>query len=95
MTATHSVQVVMSLPQTTYEQIQQIAIANHQQPEELITTLINDGLDAQATTRQILERISQEYRDRLSQEGTIDQSPETTLQELNELRENIVNELYP
>jgi hypothetical protein len=85
----------MSLPQTTYEQIQQIAIANHQQPEELITTLINDGLDAQATTRQILERISQEYRDRLSQEGTIDQSPETTLQELNELRENIVNELYP
>ena len=94
MTATNSIQVVMSLPQTTYEQIQQIAIANHQQPEELITTLINDGLDAQATTRQILERISQEYRDRLSQEGTIDQSPETTLQELSELRENIINELY-
>lgn len=94
MTAANSVQVVMSLPQTTYEQIQQIAIANHQQPEELITTLITDGLDAQATTRQILERISQEYRDRLSQEGTLDQSPETTLQELNELRENIVNELY-
>ena len=96
MTATQSaVNVVMSLSQTTYDQIQKMAIANHQKTEELLTNLITEGLDAQSTTRQILERISKEYRDRLSQEGTLDQSSEKTIQSLRELRENIVNELYP
>jgi len=96
MTATQSVvNVVMSLSQTTYDQIQKMAIANHQKTEELLTNLITEGLDAQSTTRQILERISKEYRDRLSKEGTLDQSSEKTIQSLHELRENIVNELYP
>lgn len=96
MTATQSVvNVVMSLSQTTYDQIQKMAIANHQKTEELLTDLITESLDTQSTTRRILERISQEYRDRLSKEGTLDQSSEKTIQSLRELRENIVNELYP
>ena len=96
MIATQSVvNVVMSLSQTTYDQIQKMAIANHQKTEELLTNLIMEGLDAQSTTRQILERISKEYRDCLSKEGTLDQSSEKTIQSLRELRENIVNELYP
>ena len=96
MTATQSaVNIVMSLSQTTYDQIQKMATANHQKTEELLTDLITESLDTQSTTRRILERISQEYRDRLSKEGTLDQSSEKTIQSLRELRENIVNELYP
>lgn len=52
MTATQSaVNVVMSLSKTTYDQIQKMAVANHQKTEELLTDLITEGLDAQSTTR--------------------------------------------
>jgi hypothetical protein len=92
--ANSSVQVTLSLSKGTYERLEQAAFAIQKRPEDLLNSLVTEGLDTQSRISEILERISTEYRNRLSKEGKLDQSSEGIIQELRDVREQIAYELY-
>jgi hypothetical protein len=90
-----TVQVTLRLPKDMYERVTQAALIEQQQVEDLLRTLIAEGLEAHTTVRTLLEHVSEDYRARLAREGKLHQSSEDVLQELRDLREQIARELYP
>ena len=90
-----TVQVTLLLPKDIYERAAQAASKEQRQIADLLSALIAEGLDAHATVRELFERVSEQYRARLAQEGKLQQSSEDVLQELRTLREQIARELYP
>ena len=90
-----TVQVTLRLPKDMYERVTQAARMEQQQVEDLLRTLIAEGLEAHTTLRELLEHVSEDYRARLAHEGKLDQSSDDVLQELRDLREQITRELYP
>lgn len=90
-----TVQVTLLLPKDIYERAAQAASKEQRQIEDILSTLIAEGLDAHATVRALFERVSEQYRARLAREGKLHQSSEDVLQELRTLREQIARELYP
>ncbi|MBI4641507.1 MAG: hypothetical protein HY731_12480 [Candidatus Tectomicrobia bacterium] len=89
------VQVTLRLPKDIYERVAQAAVHEQRQIEDLLSTLIAEGLDAHATMRELFEHVSEQYRARLAREGKLHQSSDGVLQELRTLREQIARELYP
>jgi hypothetical protein len=90
-----TVQVTLRLPQDMYERVIQAALLEQQHVEDLLRTLIAEGLEAHTTLRELLQHVSEDYRARLAREGKLHQSSEDVLQELRDLREQIAGELYP
>ena len=90
-----TVQVTLWLPKDVYERATQAARMEQQQVEDLLRTLIAEGLEAHTTLRELLEHVSKDYRARLAREGKLHQSSDDVLQELRDLREQIARELYP
>ena len=90
-----TVQVTLQLPKDMYERVTQAALVEQQQVEDLLRTLIAEGLEAHTTIRELLEHVSEDYRARLAREGKLDQSSDAVLQELRDFREQITRELYP
>ena len=90
-----TVQVTLRLPKDIYERVTQAALMEQQQVEDLLRTLIAEGLEAHTTMRELLEHVSEDYRARLAREGKLYQSSDDVLQELRDLREQIARELYP
>ena len=78
-----------------YERVTQAARIEQQQVEDLLRTLVAEGLEAHTTIRELLEHVSEDYRVRLAREGKLEQSADDVLQELRGLREQITRELYP
>ena len=93
--AEQTVQVTLSLPKDIYERVARTAVEERRRLEDLLNALVAEGLDAHATVRELFERVSEQYRARLTREGKLDQSADGVLQELRTLREQIVRELYP
>ena len=93
--ARQTVHVTLQLPKDMYERVTQAALVEQQQVEDLLRTLIAEGLEAHTTIRELLEHVSEDYRARLAREGKLDQSSGDVLQELRDLREQITRELYP
>jgi hypothetical protein len=94
-TTDETVEVTLTLPRGVYERVAHAAACERRQLEELLSTLVAEGLDAHASVRDLLEGVSAQYRARLDREGKLQQSPDEVLQELRELREQIARELYP
>ena len=90
-----TVQVTLQLPKDMYERVTQAAFIEQQQVEDLLRTLIAEGLEAHTTVRELLEHVSEDYRARLAREGKLHQSSDDVRQELGDLREQIARELYP
>jgi hypothetical protein len=90
-----TVHVTLQLPKDMYERITQAALMEQRQVEDLLRTLIAEGLEAHTTIRELLEHVSEDYRARLAHEGKLHQSSDDVLQELRDLREQIARELYP
>jgi hypothetical protein len=90
-----TVQVTLRLPKDMYERVTQAALLEQQQVEDLLRTLIAEGLEAHTTVRELLEHVSEDYRARLAREGKLHQSSDDVRQELGDLREQIARELYP
>ena len=90
-----TVQVTVQLSKDIYERITQAAIMEQRQVEDLLGTLIAEGLEAHMTIRELLEHVSEDYRARLACEGKLYQSSDDVLQELRDLREQIARDLYP
>ena len=90
-----TVQVTLRLPKDMYERVTQAALIEQQQVEDLLRTLIAEGLEAHTTVRELLEHVSEDYRARLAREGKLPQSSDDVLQELCDLREQIAREIYP
>jgi hypothetical protein len=91
----HTVPVTLRLPQDIYDRVAQAALMEQRPVEDLLSTLIAEGLEGHATIRDLLEQVSEHYRARLAREGKLDQSPDAVLQELRDLREQIARALYP
>jgi hypothetical protein len=87
--------VAVMLPKGLYDRLAQAAAHEHRRIEELLGSLVTEGLDAHVTMRDLLEHVSALYRARLATEGKLQQSSEEVLQELRDLREQIASELYP
>lgn len=92
--STQTVEVTVRLSKDRYEQIRQAAHMEHRPVEDILDGLIVEGLESQSSTREILERLSQDYRARLAQERKLSQSAEAVKQELDTLRERIASGLY-
>ena len=90
-----TVQVTLRLSQDMYERITQAALIEQRQVEDLLHTLIAEGLEAHTTIRELLEHVSEDYRARLAREGKLQQSSDDVLQGLRDLREQTARELYP
>ena len=90
-----TVQVTLRLPKDMYERVTQAALIEQRQVEDLLRTLIAEGLEAHMTIRELLEQVSEDYRARLAREGKLEQSSDDVLQELRNLREQIARDLYP
>ena len=90
-----TVQVTLRLPKDMYERVTQAALLEQQQVEDLLRTLIAEGLEAHTTVPELLEHVSEDYRARLAREGKLHQSSDDVRQELGDLREQIARELYP
>jgi hypothetical protein len=90
-----TVRVTLRLPKDMYERVTQAARSEQQPVEDLLRTLIAEGLEAHTTVREVLERVSEDYRARLTREGKLHQSSDDVLQELRDLREQIAREIYP
>ena len=88
-----TVEVTLRLSKDRYEQIQQAARMEHRPVEDLLDSLIVEGLDSHASTRDILEQVSQDYRARLAREGKLSQSADAVKQELRDLREQTARDL--
>jgi ribosomal silencing factor RsfS len=89
------VQVTLRLPQSVYDHVVIVAGNEKRQLEDLLSTLVSEGLNVHATVRELLEQVSEQYRARLAREGKLEQSGDEILQELRTLREQIARELYP
>lgn len=92
--STQTVEVTVRLSKDMYEQIRQAAHMEHRPVEDILDSLIVEGLESLSSTREILERLSQDSRTRLAQEGKLSQSAEAVRQELDTLRERIASGLY-
>ena len=90
-----TVEVTLKLPKHIYERVSIAASGEQRQLEELLSTLIAEGLDAHASVRDLFERVSEQYRSRLAADGKLAQSSDDVLRELRALREQIARELYP
>ena len=90
-----TVQVTLRLPKDMYERVTQAACVEQRQVEDLLRTLVAEGLEAHTTIRELLEHVSEDYRARLAREGKLHQSSDDVRQELGDLREQIARELYP
>jgi hypothetical protein len=90
-----TVQVTLRLPKDMYERVTQAALSEQRQVEDLLRTLIAEGLEAHMTIRELLEQVSEDYRARLAREGKLEQSSDDVRQELRVLREQIARDLYP
>jgi hypothetical protein len=93
--AEQTVQGALSLPKDIYERVARTAVEERRRLEDLLNALVAEGLDAHATVRELFERVSEQYRARLTGEGKLNQSADGVLQELRTLREQIVREHYP
>ena len=88
-----TVEVTLRLSKDRYEQIRQAARMEHRPVEDLLDSLIIEGLDSHTSTREILEQVSQDYRARLAREGKLSQSADAVRQELSDLREQTARDL--
>jgi len=90
-----TVRVTLHLPKNIYERVAQVAGNEQRQLEELLSTLVAEGLNVHATVRELFEQVSEQYRARLAREDKLDRSSDEVLQQLRTLREQIARELYP
>jgi hypothetical protein len=85
----------LTLTRKTFERLSEIAVIEKKRPEDLIGLLVEEGLDSHYTGSKILQQISENYCNRLSKAGKLNQSTESVMQDLHDSREQIANELYP
>lgn len=94
-TIDQGVPVIFQLPRAVYERVNQVATAEQTPVEEVLRLLVSEGLEVHATSRQLWEGVSEQYRARLGLDGNLPQSPDRVLEDLRLLREQIASELYP
>ena len=90
-----TVQVRLCLPKEIYDRVARAAVEERRQLEDLLNALVAEGLDAHLSVRELFERVSEQYRARLTREGKLEQTGDGVLLELRALREQIARELYP
>jgi len=90
-----TVEITVQLPKEIYGRVAQAAAYEQRRLDEIISTLVVEGLDAHASLYEILQRVSEQYRARLMHTQKLNQSPDQVLQNLRDLREQVASELYP
>ncbi len=89
-----SVEVTLKLPKEIYDRLIEFADREQQELEKIAIASIARGLETNINPREILERVSSEYRQRLERLGKLHQSSDEVLEELQQQREQIVEQIY-
>jgi hypothetical protein len=89
------VHVTVTLPKGIFERAKQAANEEQRPVAELLSALIAESLEAQASVRTLMERVAASYQARLAVEGKLSQPSDAVLDELRDLREQLARELYP
>ena len=92
--ADSTITITLQIPKAVYQQVAETATHEQQGVEELLNRLILEGLNSYTTVRPILEFVSRQYRERLQQENRLNQSCDTILQDLRNIREQVADEFY-
>ena len=87
--------VTLVLPEPIYKKAIHAAGKQGKPVEEFLQRVLTDDLRDRAHLRARWEQLSRQYRARLQREGTLDQTADEVLADLRELREQVVDELYP
>ncbi|MDX2213681.1 MAG: hypothetical protein SFY66_10350 [Oculatellaceae cyanobacterium bins.114] len=88
-------QVTLLISEEVYQRVAQTASHEQRGVEDVLSSLIVEGLNTHSTVRQMFEWVSKQYCDRLSQANKRNQSSSEILQDLQRLREQVAHELYP
>lgn len=89
-----SVPVTLQLPKLLYQQASETADGEHREVEDFLCQLVVQALQNYDAYK-LWESVSEQYRERLTQENRLNQSPDEVLSELSQVREEIAHELYP
>ena len=90
-----NITITINLPKDVYERASETASQEQRSLEDMLSGLINEGLNVHASLRELFEAVSVQYRARLDKQGRLAESPDTVLQELRQVREQIAHDLYP
>ena len=91
-TTNSTIQVTIELPKAMYERAIQTAGDRQCPLETLLTGLIDEGLQTY-DAENLWGKISESYRDRLSQSGQRNQTTDEVLAELAIIREQLIRDL--
>lgn len=95
ITTDPAITVTLRLSRDVYNRVTRTATEERQSVEDLLSTIIPEGLDAHSGVRELFNQISEQYRLRLEHEGKADQTRDEVLEELRVIREQVARELYP
>jgi hypothetical protein len=87
--------VTLSLPKPVLDRVSALARHKHSTVELELQQLVENGILSSLSVRERLEALSDSYRERLSQEGRLNQSAEEVMEELRRIREQVADELHP
>ena len=90
-----TITVTLQVPRDVYDRASQTASRERRPLEDLLSRLLAEGLNVHGTVREVFEQVSAQYRARLRDDGKLSQSADEIMQEVQELREKIADELYP
>ena len=93
-TTSSTIQVTIELPKAMYERAIQTAGDRQCPLETLLTGLIDEGLQTY-DAENLWSKISESYRDRLSQSGQLNQTTDEVLADLAVIRDQVADEFYP
>jgi len=89
------ISVTVKLAPGILARVEQSAAIDRATFDTEIAALIEEGLDARLSTRELFEQLSRVHRVRISQEGKLHQTKEELLEELRDSRQRVADELYP
>lgn len=87
--------ITLTLPKSLVRQLDEEAQSRSTTREIEAEALIADGFRRQRAARESLDRLSALHRARLQGEGKLNQTEDEIWAELNRVREEVANELYP
>ena len=88
-------QITLTIPDQIYYHLEQSALQQQQSLDEFLNLLVVEGMGSRVGTRCIWEWIAQQYQQRLANENKLTQTSTDILEDLQTIRENVANEIYP
>ena len=94
-TGTELIDVSLALPKSLVDRVSDLASEGNRTLEEEIATLLSQSLRSKERLRDALQRVRAGYDAELAATGRPRPTTEELWQQMNRIREEVANELYP